>query len=236
MQRVYKEYWEPTLGFRSIGQHSRCTTCAKLAKTRRDSPDMDERANADAEYKAHLKGVFAMRRVDMRFSQMSVRSCEPGCTLPNRCLHIRIDGLDQAKGRCPRNLENSKQWSTLWRPQLHIVGVTVEGLFEQYWVMDQDVPKDSNMECTCLSLALDKAKDLLAQKNLRLPEFISIKYDNTGREGKNQHVAKWMSWIQHSGIARQVQDGSGEPGHSHDPQDQRCSVIAARLAQCRVCL
>ena len=132
VQRVYKEYWEPTLGFRSIGQHARCTTCARLAKTRRDSPDMDERANADAEYKAHLKGVFAMRRVDMRFSQMSAASCEPGCTLPNRCLHIRIDGLDQAKGRCPRNLENSKQWSTLWRPQLHIVGVTVEGLFEQY--------------------------------------------------------------------------------------------------------
>ena len=185
VQKVYKEYWEPTLGFRSVGQHARCATCARLAKTRRDSPDMAERANADAEYKAHLKGVFAMRRVDMRFSQMSARSCEPGCTLANRCLHIRIDGLDQAKGRCPRNLENSKQWSALWRPQLHIVGVTVEGLFEQYWVMDQDVPKDSNMECTCLSLALDKAKNLLAQKGLRLPEFISIKYDNTGREGKN---------------------------------------------------
>ena len=116
----------------------------------------------------------------MRFSQMSARSCELGCTLANRCLHIRIDGIDQAKGRCPRNLENSKQWSNLWRPQLHIVGVTVEGLFEQYWVMDEDVPKYSNMECACLSLALDKAKDLLAQKGLRLPEFISIKYDNIG--------------------------------------------------------
>ena len=88
VRRVYKEYWEPIFGFRSIGQHARCATCAKLAKTRRDSPDMDERANADAEYKAHLKGVFAIRRVDMRFSQMSAASCEPGCTLPNRCLHI----------------------------------------------------------------------------------------------------------------------------------------------------
>ena len=97
------------------------------------------------------------------------------------------------------------------------MGVTVEGLFEQYWAMDADVPKDSSMECTCLSLALDKARDLLAKKGLRLPEFISIKYDNTGRVGKHQHVAKWMSWIQHSGIARQVQDGCGEPGHPHDP-------------------
>ena len=91
VKRVYKEYWEPTLGFRSIGQHARCATCARLAKSRRDSPDMEERANADAEYKAHLKGVFAMRRVDMRFSHLSVASCEPGCTLPNRCLHIRIE-------------------------------------------------------------------------------------------------------------------------------------------------
>ena len=40
---------------------------------------------------------------------------------------------------------------------------------------------------------------MLADRGLRLPEFLSIKYDNTGREGKNQIVAKWMSWIQHRG-------------------------------------
>ena len=51
--------------------------------------------------------------------------------------------------------------------------------------MDQDVPKDSNMECTCLSLALDKANNLLAQKGLRLPRFISIQYDNTARKRKH---------------------------------------------------
>ena len=75
-------------------------------------------------------------------------------------------------------------------PQLHSVGVVVEGLFEQYWVMDSDVKKDSNMECTILSLALAKARELLAVRNLRLPEFISIKYDHTTREGKHQIVAK----------------------------------------------
>ena len=95
-------------------------------------------------------------------------------------------------------------------------------------------PNTQTWKCTCLPLALDKANNLLVEKGLRLPEFISIKYDNTGREGKKQYVAKWMSWIQHSGIARQVQDGCGEPGHSHDPQDQRFSIITARLAQCRV--
>ena len=100
--------------------------------------------------------------------------------------------------------------------------------------MDQDVPKDSNTECTYLSLASDKTKKLLAEKGLRLPEWIFIKYDNTGREGKSQHVAKWASWLQHNGIFRQVQDGCGEPGHAHGPQDQRFSTISASLAQCRV--
>ena len=82
-----------------------------------------------------------MRKVDMRFPQMSARSCESGCTLASRRLHIRIDGLGQAKCCCPHNLEPSKHWSTLWRPQLHIVGVTVEGLFEQYWVWTRMCPK-----------------------------------------------------------------------------------------------
>ena len=82
VKRVYKEYRKPTLGFRAVGHHARCTTCARLAKIRRDSPDPAERASADREYKTHLAGVFAMRRVDMRLSQMSARSCEPAQPMP----------------------------------------------------------------------------------------------------------------------------------------------------------
>eukprot|EP00974_Lingulodinium_polyedra_P122837 11184397-Lingulodinium_polyedra.AAC.1 len=56
------------------------------------------------------------------------------------------------------------------------------------------------MECTVLYLAIAKAKAMLADRGLRPPGFLSIKYDNTGREGKLQIVAKWMSWIQHRGV------------------------------------
>ena len=97
VRRVYKEFWEPMLGFRRTGQHARCSTCARLAKTRRGHPDAAERAHADNEHTQHLRRVFAMRRVDARFSNLSNMSCEPGCALPNRCLHVRIDGLDQEK-------------------------------------------------------------------------------------------------------------------------------------------
>ena len=57
VQKVFKECWEPVLGFRHIGQHARCSTCARLAKTRRDSPDLAERDSANKEYKFHLQGV-----------------------------------------------------------------------------------------------------------------------------------------------------------------------------------
>ena len=57
LQKVYGECWEPMLGFRCTGQHAKCTTCARLAKTRRDAPDLAERRSADSEYKALLRAV-----------------------------------------------------------------------------------------------------------------------------------------------------------------------------------
>ena len=39
LRRVYKEFWEPLLGYRQGGQHARCSECARLTKTRRDHPD-----------------------------------------------------------------------------------------------------------------------------------------------------------------------------------------------------
>ena len=90
VRRVYNEFWEPVLGFRRTGQHARCSTCARLAKTRRDHPGAAERAHSDNEYKQHLRRVFAMRRVDARFSNSSNMSRESGCTFPKpmpACAH-----------------------------------------------------------------------------------------------------------------------------------------------------
>ena len=33
---------------------------------------------------------------------------------------IVIDGMDQAKFKCPRNLASSSQFSDCWRPSLHV--------------------------------------------------------------------------------------------------------------------
>ncbi len=61
-------------------------------------------------------------------------------------------------------------WEKLWRPTLHCVGVIVEGVLEAYYITDQDVKKDSNLELAILGLALSKTSELLQTKGSVMPE------------------------------------------------------------------
>ena len=232
----YKQGWERIIKFRKVAQHARCETCARLCKSLRTEALKHDQKAVEAALRAHRLRNFADRAVDFRLSQLSEDSTtKEGMVLASRVLHIRIDGMDQAKFKCPRNMDNSKGWEKLWRPQLHCVGVIVEGVLEGYFVMDQDVKKNSDMEITILSLVLERSAELLSSRGVTMPEYLSLTYDNTAREGKNQHMAKWMAWLVSRGIFRSVQDGNGMVGHSHNKLDQRFSVVGAVLAR-QVCL
>ena len=123
---ICKRHWAPLLGIRQLGQHARCTTCATLSKLRREHPDPDEREAAAKAYDAHLNRMFNDRRVDMRLTRLSELSTSTTSSFAG-CLHVRIDGMDQSKFKCPRNIEDAKTWSSLWRPTLHLCGIIVEG-------------------------------------------------------------------------------------------------------------
>jgi Flp pilus assembly protein TadB len=97
-----------------------------------------------------------------------------------------MDGMDQAKFRCPRNLASSAELAAAWRPQLHVVGAIVHGHLEAYFVMDNDQPKDSNMNSTVLARVLDLIIQKFKALGLALPQSLIVATDNTAREGKNQ--------------------------------------------------
>lgn len=227
--KVWNERWSALLRIREVAQHARCETCALLCKTRRVHPEESERQAANTAYRNHLNRMFADRAVDARLTMLSTEGTCVGAGMGNRIVHLRIDGMDQAKFKCPRHLENSKMWGSVWRPTLHCVGCIVEGVLEMYVILDEDVKKDSNQNCSILSWALDKAAGILEKRGLTMPEFMSVTYDNTAREGKNQTVAKWLSWLVASGKFRSVQDGACEKGHTHNRLDQRFSIIATLL-------
>ena len=48
-------------------------------------------------------------------------------------LDIRIDAMDQAKFKLPKHEANKgKTAQSMWRPQLHVTGVTIAGLREYF--------------------------------------------------------------------------------------------------------
>ena len=103
-----------------------------------------------------------------------------------------------------------------------------------YLLMDEDQHKDSNMEITALCFALNCTANILMQRGLPVPEHLSLKFDNTAREGKNQHLAKFLAWLTATGVFLSAQDGQGEVGHTHDGLDQRFGVIATILSQTKL--
>ena len=147
-------------------------------------PDERERALATEAYRKHLNRMLDDRRLDAHLTHLSELSCSPACSFSG-ALHVRIDGMDQSKFRCPRNMENAKMWSTYWRPTLHTVGCIIEGLLEVYLVADQDLFKGSDTEITVLAYCLDLAKKELEARGIHeMPAHLSVNYDNTGKEGK----------------------------------------------------
>ena len=73
----------------------------------------------------------------------------------DQVLKITIDGMDQAKFKCPRNIAASKAFEKLWRPQLHVIGAIAHGHLEVMAIMPPDAPKDANMNMTVLSIVMD---------------------------------------------------------------------------------
>ena len=92
-------------------------------------------APLEAELDNHLKCVFADRTSDERLNVLSVESCKRGATISGRILKIDIDGMDQSKFKCPRNVSSSKDLDKLWRPTLHLVGTVAHGVCESYSIV-----------------------------------------------------------------------------------------------------
>ena len=98
--------------------------------------------------------------------------------------------------------------------------------------MDSDRAKDSNMNCTVMSRVLD----LVREKNppeYALPRGLIVAADNTAREGKNQYVANFLSYLTTQEKFETVQEEFFRVGHTHNEQDQRFSSVATILSRAR---
>ena len=225
--------WKRFLDFRNIGQGNRCKVCAKLDEERVSAVTPAEKAEVATEKAKHLDSVSSDRQCSVRGTLLAEKDArKPTSDGVNQVMKITIDGMDQAKFKCPRNLASSSQFSSLWRPQLHVVGVLVPGHLEAYFIMGSDLAKDANMNCTIISHVLDMVKEKLG--DAAMPRSLIISADNTTRESKNQHFATYLATLVSSNKFESVELQFLQVGHTHNEQDQRFSTVATVLSRAPV--
>ena len=166
----------------------------------------------------------------------------------NQLLKITINGMDQAKFRCPRNLAVSAEFDSCFRPQLHMVGTICHGHFEAYFIIDTGQAKDANMNCTIISRCLDllqqgppgtcqeRGPGTAWPSQCALPRAIAVGAYNTTRESKNQTFLSFLAHLVARNMfeAAEVQFPQTGHTHTHSEQDQRFSSVGALLQRAPV--
>jgi hypothetical protein len=166
--------WRGILKIRHLKQHARCSECARLSKQRSKAETHEDKMKIQEDLNKHLSLIFADRRTDDKQNMLAAASCRRGCQMHGRILKIDLDGMDQSAYKCPRNLDSSKDFASLWRPVLHVCGVIIHGCIEIFFISDFDVKKDGNTQRTILDRSLALARRELADRNLELPLDILI--------------------------------------------------------------
>ena len=197
----------------------------------------DLKAQLKSAHEQHVTGVQLDRAVSARLERLARNSTSERSGPPelvatdSSVLDLKIDGMDQAKFRLPRNLALSKEFEKRWRPQMHIVAVIAAGVSGYYYALPPQLAQDSNMTLSLLSHALDNIADDLKRHGRAMPMNLCIGADNTARENRNQWLNTWSAYLITSGLFRSVSINFFQVGHTRAAIDQKFSIIATALVQ-----
>ena len=90
---------------------SRCTRCAEFTARCRKATEMNLRSQLERAQQQHLKDVLQYRAIQTRLCALSEAATSgDGVEVAASVLKIDVDGLDQAKTRWPRMVENAKRF------------------------------------------------------------------------------------------------------------------------------
>ena len=184
----------------------------------------------------HVDGTIQDRDITVRTNLMSRQAAKkPSNTGHGQISKFSVDGMDQAKFKMPRNLPGSADLSDCWRPALHVVGAIAQGHVEAYFIMDPDLKKDSNMNCTVVSRMLDLVHEgSFKNKDVVMPRSLAIGFDNTCREGKNSIFSTLLAFLRATKVFEDTASQNLQPGHSHNEQDQLFSKTATLISRASV--
>ena len=90
-----------------------------------------------------------------------------------------------------RNVPFGKQFSSILRPALHLVGCIAHGYKEFYFCSDEDMKKDPNTQVEVIMLVLTDVLCHCMSNGVAFPRNIFVQADNCPREMRNQFTLLW---------------------------------------------
>ena len=227
--RVWKR-WQAILAFRPQQTHARCDDCSKYSKFRKIHENSSQLKAVNEAYARHVKDVFADRFIITSMETAAEQAFRTdGMELPH--IFLSIDAMDKAKWQVPRQLENTKKLSLLWKPSLHLVGVLIAGVLEYFAVLEADQKGDSDCQQTIVARALEHAENVLREHGKSMPRRLILHFDNTSKEGRNSMLLRFAAALVSSGRMDEVSLALYRVGHTHNRLDQRFGSMGFQLAR-----
>ena len=193
----YKSRWSKVLVRKEPRNQGRCDECSDLLRRKANATDAASKAEWADKHDDHCESVMGDRQVQGREDALSMEAARsPSVDGHGQIIKWYQDGADQAKFKVPReNCPDGKARMDLWKPVAHVTGVIGVGHVECYYLMDQDMAKDPNMQLTCLSTSMDLVDVDLTRKGAAMPKTCLYETDGTCREGRSQTVQTFANWI-----------------------------------------
>lgn len=116
LQRCYIQRWKDVLKPRTQGNCGRCGTCAELTERSKKATTVEEKAEVLEDRKKHITMIKDIRLIDEKGNHTSEYwAHRPSADGAGAIIKLYIDGMDQSKFKCPRNLASNKNFENLWR-------------------------------------------------------------------------------------------------------------------------
>ena len=234
MYRAWTETWSHRIHMKPLGHMGKCDDCERFKQLRRLATSPEDHARIRKHFHEHLlTAVYAPRAVDTHLafcSERSLRGLTPLLDVSN-LIRSMIDAMEQAKLKMPRNIAMAKQFSTMWRPNCALFGALAFNELECFWVVDPDVVKEANLECTLLARLLHHVSESIT---VPMPHQWSNHCDNATGEGKNQIVGKIYAWQVWKRTFHVCEMTNSKVGHGHNEQDQRFAEASTAVTNARV--
>jgi hypothetical protein len=141
--------WKQKLLFRTEAEQATCNVCDDIREARRKTHDPTTRKILTQRLHDHW--------ADQQADRMVYRAMRDSSRGGGDVLSLIVDGMDQAKFKCPRATLANNHLKNCWRPQLHVTGCIIHGVADVYWVGDSDLKKDANATVQFLNEALEIA-------------------------------------------------------------------------------